>query len=107
MRKLLLFVLPLLLSVNTFGTNENPEKAEMRSAIVKLLGKTNFTVEKEFSTTVAFIINKKGEIVILDIECSNTKICSFIKQKLNYKKVNVKQLKETEVYQVPVRFSKN
>lgn len=107
MRKLLLFVLPLLLSVNTFGINENPEKAEMRSAIVKLLGKTNFTVEKEFSTTVAFILNKKGEIVILDIECLNIEISSFIRQKLNYKKLNVKQLKEIKVYKLPVRFSKS
>ncbi len=107
MRKLLLFVLPLLLSVTVFGTNENPEKKEMRSIIVQLLGKTNFTIAEEFSTTVAFIINKKGEIVIVDIQCSNSEICSFIKQKLNYKKVNSKPLTETEIYKVPIRFSKN
>ncbi|PQJ21697.1 hypothetical protein [Tenacibaculum sp. SG-28] len=107
MRKLFLFILPLLLSVTAFGTNENPEKREMRSTIVKLLGKTNFTIEEELSTTVVFVINKKSEIVIVDIQCSNTEICSFIKQKLNYKKVNVKQLKEIEVYKVPLRFSRN
>ncbi|CAM1361452.1 hypothetical protein [Tenacibaculum xiamenense] len=106
MRKLVLFVLFAMINISLFATNENPTKQEIRTTIVKLLGKTDFKIEKELTTTVEFIINKKGELVILDIACPNPSVCDFIKNKLNYKKVH-STITDVQFFKMPLRLLKS
>ncbi|SEC33060.1 hypothetical protein SAMN04489761_2695 [Tenacibaculum sp. MAR_2009_124] len=106
MRKLVLFVLFAMINISVFAINEKPTKQEIRTTIVKLLGKTDFKIKKELKTTVEFIINKKGELVILDITCSNPLICEFIKNKLNYKKVHSNST-DVQFFKMPLRILKS
>lgn len=88
MKKLVVFLFVALLSVSTFANNAKPVedlKSSIRTEIVKLLGHVNFSLEKNTKTTVEFMINKKGQIIVLDVDSKNTKINSFVKSKLNYK----------------------
>ncbi|CAL2107082.1 conserved exported hypothetical protein [Tenacibaculum sp. 190524A02b] len=107
MRKLVLFVTVVMMSLSTFANNEIPVKDEIRTKIVKLLGKVNFTIKEEVKTTVDFLINKKGEVVILEIDCASPEVCSYIKSKLNYKKVYKKLNTSLKVYKMPLTIVKN
>lgn len=110
MKKLVVFLFVAMMSVTSFaveGTLTSKEvRKEIRTKIVKLLGKPEFNVEKEITTTVDFLINKSGEIVILDVECTNPNVCAFVKSKLNYKKVFNKSNSTSKVYKMPLRITK-
>lgn len=107
MKKVIALVFVLMMGVSSFANNENPNskgvKNEIRTKIVKLLGKADFNFDKEVKTTVDLLINKKGEIVILDIECTNPAVCNYVKRKLNYKKVYNKLNESIRVYKMPLR----
>ncbi|WP_299105346.1 hypothetical protein [uncultured Tenacibaculum sp.] len=102
MKKLVVLVVVMLLSASSFAVNENPAKNEIRSKIVELLGKTSFTVSKDVKTSVEFLINKNGEIVILDIDCKNEQVCGYVKSKLNYKKISSELIIKNKVYRMPL-----
>lgn len=107
MKKLVALVFVLLMNISSFANTGTPTsnevKKEIRTKIVKLLGHADFTFEKEVKTTVDLLINKKGEIVVLDIECANPKVCDFIKRKLNYKKVYNTLNRGLTIYKMPLR----
>ncbi|MGG8497380.1 hypothetical protein ACQY1Q_13270 [Tenacibaculum sp. TC6] len=107
MRKFVLFVFIAMINVSLFAANENPLKEEIRTNIVKLLGKANFKVEEEFKTTVDFLVNKKGQVVILNIDCNSPVVCEYIKSKLNYKKVYNNSNQSIQVYKMPLRILKS
>lgn len=110
MKKVIALVFVLMMSVSSFASNENPTskevKREIRTKIVKLLGQADFTVNKDVKTTVDLLINKKGEIVILDVECADPTVCAFVKRKLNYKKIYKKLNDSVKVYKMPLRILK-
>ena len=49
------------------------------------------------------MLNAKNEIVIVSVDAENTVIDSYIKNKLNYKVVQVKGIKKGEIYRVPLK----
>ena len=102
MKKLVVLVFVVLVSVSTFAINENPAKKEIRSKIVQLLGKTTFEVVKDVKTDVEFLINQKGELVVLNITGVNQQVCDFVKSRLNYKKVSEAKTEMNKVYQMPL-----
>lgn len=103
MKKFVVLVFVTLMNVSVFAINENPVKEEIRTKIVKLLGKIDFTIEKDVNTNIDFLVNKKGEIVILDIECARPEICAYIKSKLNYKKVKNNIEETLRMYRMPLK----
>ncbi|WP_435260797.1 hypothetical protein [Tenacibaculum sp. nBUS_03] len=103
MKKFVVLVFVALMNVSAFANNENPVKEEIRTKIVKLLGKIDFTIEKDVNTNIDFLVNKKGEIVILDIECASPEICAYIKSKLNYKKVKNNIEETLRMYRMPLK----
>ncbi|MFV0249324.1 MAG: hypothetical protein ACK5H1_10270 [Tenacibaculum sp.] len=103
MRKLILFIVFIFINISVFGIDKNPNKEQIRANIIKLLDKTDFDVEENFKTVVEFVVNKKGEFIILDINCKNSQVCSFIKNKLNYKKVYNRPLSSVQIYKLPLK----
>jgi hypothetical protein len=87
---------------------ENPIKPseELRSDIIQLIGtESPFDFEKDESTVeVIFTVNSKNEIIVLYADTKNQEMENFIKNKLNYKKVNFKDHKNGELFLLPVKF---
>ncbi len=103
MKKLFVFVFVAFISTSVFSTNEKPvKKEEVRTKIVQLLGNPNFVVNQDVKTSIDFLINKSGEIVILNIDCDLIEVCNYVKSRLNYKTVNKNSLKINTVYTIPL-----
>ena len=49
-----------------------------------------------------FLINKKGELVVLNIDCANQEICDYVKSRLNYKKIASESILKNKVYRMPL-----
>jgi len=89
-------------------TNPVKPKQQLRSEIVQIIG-TNCPYEldqKECTAEVLFTINSKSELIVLTVNTENKNAESFIKNKLNYKKVSHKPTKEGELFLLPMRIVK-
>ena len=92
-----------------FSTNaldKEPTKISklLRSEIANLLGnKISLEVKKSTTAEVSFMVNNKNEIVIISVDSNVQQFNSFVKTKLNYKKVNTKGVVKGEVYKMPVK----
>lgn len=112
MKKLFVFVFTVMMSVSSFANTMNPTskkedvKQEIRTKIVELLGKVDFSFDKELKTTVDLMVNKKGEIVVLNVNSDNQNVEDYIKRKLNYKKVVSKLKTAVKIYKMPLRIVK-
>ncbi|MGG6229518.1 hypothetical protein [Tenacibaculum sp. SDUM215027] len=107
MKKLFVLVFVTLMSTSVFSTNENPTKEHIRTKIVELLGNPNFVLDKEVKTTVEFLINKNGEIVILNVNCETEQICHYVKSRLNYKFINNELKLKNHIYKMPLTIQKS
>ena len=107
MRKIsLVLVASLLLSVGNVLANDNTPKDPSKTLsfqIHKMLKDNNFSISEDLTADVRFIINEKGEIVVLSVSTSNETLEGFVKGRLNYKKVANAQ--EGNTYTVPVRIA--
>lgn len=105
MKKIAVLLIACLFSLTSFANSKNPTpaKEEIRNTIVTLLGNADFPIKKDVTATVDFIVNKKGELIILDIKCPTEQVCSFIKRKLNYKKVYKNLKQDLHFYKMPLR----
>ncbi|CAM1359254.1 conserved exported hypothetical protein [Tenacibaculum sediminilitoris] len=108
MKKLFVLVFVTLMSTSlVFSTNENPTKEQIRTKIVELLGKPNFILDNEVKTTIEFLINKDGEIVILNVNCDTEQICHYVKSRLNYKFINNELKIKNNIYKMPLTIQKS
>ena len=112
MKSLKLFVLALaLFTINVSAANLNPIKPtdDLRVEIVDLIG-TNYMdemVENEYSAEVLFTVNSKRELIVLSVESDNSQLESYLKGKLNYKKVDHRPGEPGEIYLLPVKMIKD
>lgn len=109
MKKLVVFLVVALMSVSTFADNTKPTseiKSELRSEIVKLLGKVDFEFNNNLETSVEFFINNKGEVVVLTVNSNNTNVSNYVKNKLNYRVVTKKSSVKGKVYKMPLKIVK-
>jgi hypothetical protein len=107
MKKLAVLIFVFAMSVtSTFANNEDKlkkKKSEVRTEVVKLLGNYDRDLRSNLNTTVSFIINRKNEIVVLSVASKNQSLVSYVKRKLNYKKIKVSALNYMKVYQLPLK----
>lgn len=108
MRKLsLVFVAAMLLATGNILANnsvkEDPTK-KLSTQIGELL-EDNYLTFEEVSLTaqVRFTLNAEGEIVVLSVDTKNERLASFVKARLNYKKVEVAEAKEGKMFTVPIK----
>lgn len=81
----------------------NPTK-QLRSQIVSMLGKQiELQIENNDTAEVSFLINNNNEIVVISVDSKFSTFNSFIKNKLNYRKINTKGINRGEIYKMPVK----
>lgn len=93
MKKLIvLVVVAVLASAQVFANDKNTKETteqKLRSEIVLLLDKPQIKLEgDEINANIEFILNAKGEIVILTVDSEKEAVEYYVKSRLNYKKVN-------------------
>lgn len=76
----------------------------LRTEIVSMLGDKIPTEFKSTSSAeISFMVNNENEVVVITVDSKLNEFSSFVKNKLNYKKINVKGIKIGEIYKVPVK----
>lgn len=102
----LLITVVLFLSIGTFANDNLPKATSvLHSEIVELIGKRVPMESKEnLLVRVSFILNNQNELVILDVISKDDDLKSYIKNKLNYKKLSTKiEGKKQEIYTLPIK----
>ena len=108
MRKLNLVVVAAMLLVTgnvlaNKANGENPDKS-LSAQISAMLSENNFNEDQtDVTAQVRFTLNTEGEIVVLSVSTENDIMENFVKSKLNYKKVNLDEVREGKIYTIPVR----
>ena len=91
MRKFKLMALALVIgTASLFAANgENPKEnnKQIRNQIVSLLQSPDFNVENDAIVNITFTFSSQGEIVVLKIDCDNCDILDYVRNHINYKKV--------------------
>ena len=109
MRKMsMAFFAAALIAVGTLSASpvENVRPTnELSTQIHKMLKSNSFDVEEDLVANVRFTLNKEGEIVVLSVDTEDDALESFVKGRLNYKKVDFQDAKEGKLYTVPVRIT--
>ena len=76
---------------NSMGqsVNETDPMLLLHKEVQSLIDKSpcKIPIEEDYVANVEFTLNDKAEIVVLETDCSNPEIESYIKKTLNYKKV--------------------
>ncbi|QTD36821.1 hypothetical protein JL193_11840 [Polaribacter batillariae] len=114
MKKLtIVFLVMVMTTLSAFSNNDNndnndkkakKENVELRTKVVTLLGKYQNTLNEPVEASIKFIVNSKGEIVVLSVETEQESIVNFVKSKLNYQKVSLKNLYKMKTFILPVKF---
>lgn len=88
-------------SANALTNEKDP--TSLQEEITKLLQNPNFSLEHEIQANVTFIVNKNSEIVVLAVDCNCKQSSNYIKNRLNYKKLDVKVEDLNKTFVVPVK----
>jgi len=89
-------------SVSTAAVKVEKEPTTTSEEITKLLENPEFIVQEEMLASVQFVINKDHEIVVLSVETENDLLEGYIKNRLNYHKLET-NVKQGMPYTLPVR----
>ena len=108
MRKLSLVVVAavLLSTGNVLANDGNSVKPvnSLSSQIFRMLEDNNFSENySDLTAQVRFTLNAEGEIVVLSVDTDFYEMESFVKNRLNYKKVDLDTVEEGKIYTIPVR----
>ncbi len=112
MKNLKLFVLALgLFTINLSAANSHPIKPtdDLRIEIVDLIGSNymdTMTADQN-EADVLFTVNSNKELIVLSVDTENDQLESYLKAKLNYKKVHHRPSKNGEIYLLPVKMVKH
>ncbi len=112
MKKLSLFIVAFaLFAIQATAAITGPVKpsATLRAELVDLIGtECTFELDKaECTAEVLFTVNTKGEVIVLSVNSPNPRAETYIKSKINYKKVDFQTKKEGELYLLPIRIIKS
>jgi len=89
----------------TTGVDKRKEEGKtLRTEITKLIG--NYNPEKTVTADVSFMINRKGEIVVLSVTSSDKDLESYVKAALNYQSVEKVAAKRMKIYKLPLKIVK-
>jgi hypothetical protein len=108
MKKLKFLALAMVIfSAQFVEARENPvlPNESLRSEVIQLIGPMYFGdyQDTNLSVEVLFTINSNGELIVLDVDAPQSKVRSYFKRKLNYKKVNHLPSKPGEIFLLPVK----
>ncbi|MBU2526286.1 MAG: hypothetical protein KKC03_06770 [Bacteroidetes bacterium] len=78
------------------------EEEKMQQEISRLLENPSFVLRDATHAEVQFMLNRKGEIVVIDVAAENDVIASYIKNRLNYQKLQVSKELLNKKFSLPV-----
>lgn len=88
----------------------NPIKPtdELRNEIVDIIGFSFFDdfEESEYSAEVVFTVNSENELIVLSVDSESDDAEEYLRDKMNYKKVDHTPTKYGEIYLLPVKMVK-
>jgi len=88
--------------------SKNLANKQLRTEIISLLGdKIPLQIKKESIAEVAFMLNNDYEIVIISVDSKIDELSTFVKKKLNYKKLTTKGVKKGEFYRMPIKIKQS
>ena len=106
MKTLKVFVLAFVVGFSALA-NHTPEETlmkQLKNEIHHLLEHPNIVVtQSEINAIVEFTLNTKGEVIVLTVDSDNDSLESYVKSKLNYKKIAQKVLTSGQVYKIRLR----
>ncbi len=87
------------------ATTESIEKdpTSLKEKITKLLKNPSFVVEEDVQANVTLMFNKNRELVVLAVDSESELAENFIKNRLNYKKLDVDVQSLNKTFVVPVK----
>lgn len=95
---------------STTATEKEPSKKSkevtknLRTEIVSMLGTTvELNLKASSIAEISFMVNNDNEVVVVSVDSKVSDFKSIVKNKLNYKKIDVKGAKKGEIYRVPVK----
>ncbi|MFT0715904.1 hypothetical protein [Flagellimonas lutimaris] len=100
--------LALMATMSAFATKGKKVTKEnnLSGQIYEMLKKNQFNEDhKEMTAEVRFIVNEKGELVVLSVETKDEILEGFVKSRLNYQKVELENVAPGRVYEIPVRIT--
>ena len=105
--RLIALVLVALFTLNVSATTLNPIKPtdELRTELVDLIGFSYLDDydENEFAAEVLFTVNSNRELIVLSVDSANDNAEEYLRDRLNYKKVDHMPTKYGEIYLLPVK----
>jgi len=75
-------------ATNPIERERDAKPSSIEQTISSLLEKPNFAIDQEITTTVSLIVNDNNEIVVLDVNSEDKQVESYVKLRLNYKKLD-------------------
>ena len=69
------------------GDNLKEPTKKIRTQIENLLQAVDIQVENDATVNITFTFSSEGEIVVLKVDCENCDILDFVRENLNYKKI--------------------
>ena len=103
--KMLLLVLAItfgsVVSANTLTIEKDP--TSLNEKITKLLKNPSLNLDHEINANVTFMFNKNSEIVVLAVDCNCKQTANYIKNRLNYRKLDVSVEDLNKTFVVPVK----
>ncbi|MBJ2174061.1 hypothetical protein JBL43_07425 [Aureibaculum sp. A20] len=91
--------------LTAFPTNINNEPdINLTVQIKKMLESPEFkSTKEELNATVLLMLNANDEIVIIEVKCAETQVESFVKSRLNYKRVKPNSLLKGKIFKMPLK----
>lgn len=95
-----LFAMSTVLTAST-NPNRDEKPTTISTQVSKLLAEPGFEVETAIDAAVTLMVNDNNELVVVSVKTNDEAVANFIKQRLNYKKVDAIQSPQT--FNLPVR----
>ena len=106
MRKFKLMALALIIGTASLfaanGDNLKEPNKKIRTQIVNLLESPDFNVENDATVNITFTFSSQGEIVVLKVDCDNCDILDYVRNHINYKKVE-NPSEVNKLYTIPLK----
>ncbi|AXT62511.1 hypothetical protein D1816_19805 [Aquimarina sp. AD10] len=112
MKKLIVLVFVIVLGFNqSFASNDKNSistEQQIRDEVAVLLKDPEIKIEKaDLTATIQFTINTNGEVVVLNVDSHEDSVVTYIKSRLNYKKVTTeKSVTTNRIFRLPLKIKK-
>ncbi len=100
--------LALFATMSAFATKGKKvtKETNLSAQIYEMLKENQFNEDyEEMTAEVRFIVTEKGELLVLSVETKDEILEGFVKNRLNYQKVELKNAASGRVYEIPVRIT--